>query len=81
MFPLGNSVAMALRPDPNDPERDCAGEASAELPISSPEELGAALRRSRKALGLTQAEVALAAGVCVLWERWKRASRQRSWVA
>ena len=54
---------MALRPVPNDPDRECAGEASQELPIGSPEELGAALRRSRKTLGLTQAELARAAGV------------------
>ena len=63
MFPLGNSSVMAARSDPNDPDRDCAGEASPERPIGSTEELGAALRRSRKALGLTQAELALAAGV------------------
>jgi HTH-type transcriptional regulator/antitoxin HipB len=63
MFPLGNGSVMAARSDPNDPDRDCAGEASAERPIGSTEELGAALRRSRKALGLTQAELALAAGV------------------
>ena len=47
----------------NDPDRERLGEASSELPIGSTEELGAALRRSRKALGLTQAELALAAGV------------------
>lgn len=63
MFPLGNGSVMAARSDPNDPNRDCAGEASPERPIGSTEELGAALRRSRKALGLTQAELALAAGV------------------
>lgn len=45
------------------PERERSGEASYELPIGSTEELGAALRRNRKALGLTQAELALAAGV------------------
>ena len=33
------------------------------LPIKTGEELGAALRVARKALGLTQAELALAAGV------------------
>lgn len=48
---------------PNDPERECQGAALSEHPIGSTEELGAALRRSRKALGLTQAELALAAGV------------------
>jgi y4mF family transcriptional regulator len=54
---------MALRSGPNDPERERLREASPELLIGSTEELGAALRRSRKALGLTQAELALAAGV------------------
>jgi len=63
MFPLGNGSVMAARSEPNDPDRDCAGEASPARPIGSTEELGAALRRSRKALGLTQAELALAAGV------------------
>jgi len=53
----------ALFSGSNDPDRERLGEASSELPIGSTEELGAALRRNRKALGLTQAELALAAGV------------------
>ena len=53
----------ALLPGSNDPERERSGEALYELPIGSTEELEAALRRNRKALGLTQAELALAAGV------------------
>ena len=48
---------------PNDPERECTSGTSSERPIGSTEELGAALRHSRKSLGLTQAELALAAGV------------------
>ncbi|MBM5801859.1 MAG: helix-turn-helix transcriptional regulator [Cyanobacteria bacterium K_DeepCast_35m_m2_023] len=54
---------MAIHPDPDNPARERAVGASSEHPIGSTEELGAALRRSRKALGLTQAELALAAGV------------------
>ena len=53
----------ALLQGSNDPERERSGEALYELPIGSTEELEAALRRNRKALGLTQAELALAAGV------------------
>lgn len=53
----------ALLSGSNDPGRERPNEASPERLIGSTEELGAALRRSRKALGLTQAELALAAGV------------------
>lgn len=53
----------ALLSGSNDPGREVPGAASSELPIGSTEALGAALRRNRKALGLTQAELALAAGV------------------
>jgi y4mF family transcriptional regulator len=53
----------ALLSGSNDPGREGLGVASSELPIGSTEALGAALRRNRKALGLTQAELALAAGV------------------
>lgn len=63
MFPLGNGPANALLSGSKDPARERPGEASSELSIGSTEELGAALRRNRKALGLTQAELALAAGV------------------
>ena len=45
------------------PDREQCSRIPPELAISSAGELGAALRRSRKALGLTQAELALAAGV------------------
>lgn len=48
---------------PDHPGRERPDEASPERLIGSTQELGAALRRSRKALGLTQAELALAAGV------------------
>ncbi len=48
---------------PDDPERERPRGASSDLPIGSTEKLGAALRRSRKTIGLTQAELALAAGV------------------
>ena len=46
-----------------DPDREQGSRIPAELAIASAGELGAALRRSRKALGLTQADLALAAGV------------------
>ena len=46
-----------------DPDREQGSRIPAELAIASAGALGAALRRSRKALGLTQAELALAAGV------------------
>ena len=54
---------MELRSGLINPAREWASEASTACPIGSTEELGTALRRSRKALGLTQAELALAAGV------------------
>jgi HTH-type transcriptional regulator / antitoxin HipB len=54
---------MAPHTGTDSPGREHSREASSGLPIGSTEELGAALRRSRKALGLTQAELALAAGV------------------
>ena len=54
---------MALRSGLLNPDQEWASEAAPELPIGSTGELGTALRRSRKALGLTQAELALAAGV------------------
>ena len=46
-----------------DPDREQCNRIPPELAISSAGKLGAALRRSRKALGLTQADLALAAGV------------------
>jgi y4mF family transcriptional regulator len=46
-----------------DPDREQCSRIPPELAIASAGALGAALRRSRKALGLTQAELALAAGV------------------
>lgn len=48
---------------PDDPVREECRLNSAGLPINTGQELGAALRLARKALGLTQAELALAAGV------------------
>ena len=48
---------------PGDPIREECGLNPAGLPIKTGQELGAALRMARKALGLTQAELALAAGV------------------
>ena len=45
------------------PDREQCSQIPPELAISSAGKLGAALRRSRKALGLTQADLALAAGV------------------
>ena len=72
----------ALLPGSNDPERERSGEALYELPIRSTEELGAALRRNRKALGLTQAELALAAGVGLRVVGEVEAGKpQRSWDA
>ena len=46
-----------------DPDRDQCSRLPPELAIASARELGEALRRSGKALGLTQADLALAAGV------------------
>ena len=54
---------MAPHTGPDSPDREHSREASSGLALGSTEELGAALRRSRRALGLTQAELALAAGV------------------
>ena len=54
---------MAPHAGSDSPDREYSREASSGLPIGSTEELGAALRRRRRALGLTQAELALAAGV------------------
>ena len=53
-----------------DPDREQCNRIPPELAISSAGKLGAALRRSRKALGLTQADLALAAGVGLrfVWE-------------
>jgi y4mF family transcriptional regulator len=56
-------LANALFSRPNNPEQEHKSRASSERLIGSTEELGKALRHSRKALGLTQAELALAAGV------------------
>ena len=52
------AALLAINPDREQCSRIPPG-----LAISSAGELGAALRRSRKALGLTQADLALAAGV------------------
>ena len=54
---------MALRSGQLNPDQEWASEAAPELPIGSTKELGTALRLRRRALGLTQAELALAAGV------------------
>ena len=48
---------------PGDPVGEQRVGSSAWLPINTVRELGAGLRKARKALGLTQADLALAAGV------------------
>jgi y4mF family transcriptional regulator len=45
------------------PVREQRRKDSAEIAIESVQQLGLALRRARKALGLTQADLAMAAGV------------------
>ena len=46
------------------PDRDCQ-DRQASVPVRTVQDLGSSLRVSRKALGLTQADLALAAGVGV----------------
>ncbi len=48
---------------PDGPVREQRVGSTAGLPINTVKELGAGLRKVRKALGLTQADLALAAGV------------------
>ena len=66
MFPVGKIQGMMAIPRPFVPERDQVAARSAAAmgrAIRSVAELGVALRAERKALGLTQADLALAAGV------------------
>jgi y4mF family transcriptional regulator len=66
MFPLGKiqgmmAISRSFVPERDQPEAWSA--ASMDRAIRSVGELGVALRAERKALGLTQADLALAAGV------------------
>ena len=61
------------------PERDRGGRGGRVM-IQSVQDLGAALRVARKALGLTQADLALAAGVGLRFVvDWKRANQRCAW--
>lgn len=66
MFPFGKIQGMMAIPRAFVPERDrpeTRSAAAMRRAIRSVAELGVALRAERKALGLTQADLALAAGV------------------
>ena len=79
MFPIGKlAEAMALG-DALLPDR-VDNEDMGVTPVRAVQDLGSALRQTRKALDLTQSELALAAGVGVRsWWSWRPASPRCGW--